>query len=445
MHSLLSFFLRQSLWFRLSDTLCLLLAFWPVTSLLPGTALFGSMAFAIVLAVFLPMRGICLEQCLVFPFWAFRYQLKLIGLYLFGLTSLILVLQVCSWALCLALIFSYLIALFVLPLGSTLVRVLFSHAFSLPQKVLVFDLCGKGEDFVGVLGRHPEWACKPLALWTIGTSADMGIFAEKRALYGDHLCLLLAERAPERVLQAARKHFSQVFVLAWEEGGLASRFAMEAQRQGCMPKTCAQNPWGMIGKRVMDIVLGSLLCVLFVPVFVLIGLAIRLESPGPVFYRHTRLGRFGREIRMLKFRTMVSNADTVLTELLARDEKQKQAWEADHKLLRDPRITRVGSLLRKFSLDELPQLVKIVCGQMSLVGPRPIVQEEIDKYGEIFAEYCQVRPGLTGLWQVSGRNKTSYEERVAYDHSYITNWSPALDIWILVRTLPVVVAGDGAY
>ena len=212
-----------------------------------------------------------------------------------------------------------------------------------------------------------------------------------------------------------------------------------------MPKTCAQNPWGMIGKRVMDIVLGSLLCVLFVPVFVLIGLAIRLESPGPVFYRHTRLGRFGREIRMLKFRTMVSNADTVLTELLARDEKQKQAWEADHKLLRDPRITRVGSLLRKLSLDELPQLVNIVCGQMSLVGPRPIVREEIDKYGEVFAEYCQVRPGLTGLWQVSGRNKTSYEERVAYDHSYITNWSPALDIWILVRTLPVVVAGDGAY
>ena len=158
-----------------------------------------------------------------------------------------------------------------------------------------------------------------------------------------------------------------------------------------------------------------------------------------------RIGRDGRLLRVYKFRTMVSDADAKLKEWLAEDAALREEWERDHKLREDPRITRMGRFLRKTSLDELPQLLNVVMGDMSLVGPRPIVVAEVKKYGAVFDEYCRVRPGLTGLWQISGRNNTTYAERVAFDHYYITNWSIWMDIWILGRTIPVVLTGYGAY
>ena len=142
---------------------------------------------------------------------------------------------------------------------------------------------------------------------------------------------------------------------------------------------------------------------------------------------------------------MAANADAVLEDWLARDPALREEWKRDHKLKHDPRVTRMGTFLRKTSLDELPQLINVVMGGMSLVGPRPIVAEEIEKYGEVYGEYCRVKPGITGLWQISGRNDTSYEERVAYDHYYINNWSVWMDLWILGRTVPVVLSGYGAY
>jgi lipopolysaccharide/colanic/teichoic acid biosynthesis glycosyltransferase len=142
---------------------------------------------------------------------------------------------------------------------------------------------------------------------------------------------------------------------------------------------------------------------------------------------------------------MVLNADAVLKQFLEKDAGLRKQWQNFHKIKNDPRITRTGAFLRKTSLDELPQLINVLTGDMSLVGPRPIVTAEVEKYGSVYAEYCRVRPGITGLWQVSGRNDTSYDERVAYDRYYIYNWSVWMDVWILCRTIPVALTGYGAY
>jgi Undecaprenyl-phosphate galactose phosphotransferase WbaP len=198
-------------------------------------------------------------------------------------------------------------------------------------------------------------------------------------------------------------------------------------------------------KRYIDIVAGVLILVAITPLLLLISLAIRIDSPGPVIYRARRVGRQGQRFDCLKFRTMHRDAERKLGALLAAHPELRDEYEATHKLRVDPRITRVGEILRRTSLDELPQLFNVLRGEMSLVGPRPIVQAEIQKYGEIYRLFTQVRPGMTGYWQVNGRSDTSYDERVEMDNFYITNWTPWLDFVILVQTVRVVFKGKGAY
>jgi Undecaprenyl-phosphate galactose phosphotransferase WbaP len=200
-----------------------------------------------------------------------------------------------------------------------------------------------------------------------------------------------------------------------------------------------------LAKRLLDLTASAGLIILLAPIFALIALAIRLTSKGPAFYRHLRHGRDGKAFRAIKFRTMVSDADRVLADYLAAHPEDLPEWGRDHKLRKDPRITAVGRWLRRSSLDELPQLINVLMGQMSLVGPRPIVNEEIPKYGRGYDLYIRVLPGLTGLWQVSGRNNTTYEERVALDEYYVHNWSVWLDLYILVRTIKTVATAEGAY
>jgi lipopolysaccharide/colanic/teichoic acid biosynthesis glycosyltransferase len=142
---------------------------------------------------------------------------------------------------------------------------------------------------------------------------------------------------------------------------------------------------------------------------------------------------------------MARDADSILMQALGKDPQLRAEWERDHKLKNDPRVTSIGRILRKTSLDELPQLWNILIGDMSVVGPRPIVKQEIAKYGDTFNDYCMVRPGLTGLWQVSGRNNTTYEERVRFDEYYVRNWSLWLDLFIIFRTIKTVAFGEGAY
>lgn len=198
-------------------------------------------------------------------------------------------------------------------------------------------------------------------------------------------------------------------------------------------------------KRCCDIFLSLLGSIITVPLALLIALCIRCDSAGPVFYTQQRLGQGGKPIKVYKFRTMVANAEAVLHDCLAQNPELAEEWKHDRKLKHDPRLTRVGRILRKTSLDELPQLWNVLTGSMSLVGPRPIVAAEKKNYGPVFEEYCLVKPGITGLWQISGRNNTTYQERVRFDHYYVSNWSVWMDIWILARTIPVVIMGQGAY
>ncbi len=198
-------------------------------------------------------------------------------------------------------------------------------------------------------------------------------------------------------------------------------------------------------KRVFDIIVAFALSLHAIPLGLLIAFAIVIDSRGPVFFRHTRIGKNNRRFRIWKFRSMVVNADEVLDAFLAEHPERRAEWERKHKLRRDPRVTRVGRLLRRTSLDELPQLWSVLSGEMSMIGPRPIVEEEIPKYGEAYGLYQQVPPGLTGLWQVSGRSDTPYPQRTELDSRYIREWSPWLDIKILLKTVLVVLGRRGAY
>jgi exopolysaccharide production protein ExoY len=188
----------------------------------------------------------------------------------------------------------------------------------------------------------------------------------------------------------------------------------------------------------------ALLLLLFAPLMIVCALLIWQRDGAPVFFAHYRVGLNGRLFRCLKFRTMLRNAEQVLGELLASDAQAREEWAREQKLESDPRITPIGHFLRRTSLDELPQLINVLRGEMSLVGPRPITVAELTKYGAVRWHYLCVRPGITGLWQVSGRNDVSYPERVALDRRYVESRSLRMDVAILLRTIKVVVARDGA-
>src|ERR1051326_7619967 len=197
-------------------------------------------------------------------------------------------------------------------------------------------------------------------------------------------------------------------------------------------------------KRLIDIVLALALGIATLPLILLIVILIKREAPGPAFYSHPRIGRGQRTIRVWKFRSMVLDGDRVLQQHLEQNPEAALEWKANQKLRDDPRVTRVGKFLRRTSLDELPQIWNVLKGEMSMVGPRPIILSEVDRYGECFSLYTQVSPGLTGLWQVSGRNDTTYDERVGLDAYYVRNWSVWLDFYLLARTAGVVIDGRGA-
>jgi Undecaprenyl-phosphate galactose phosphotransferase WbaP len=204
------------------------------------------------------------------------------------------------------------------------------------------------------------------------------------------------------------------------------------------------NPWVRRAKRVLDVFGALAIGTLVSPLLLITAVLIKLDSPGPIFFRQMRPGLHGKYFECWKFRTMYADAELALTKLLETTPHLRSEWETHHKLRDDPRITRVGRFLRKTSLDELPQLWNVLRGEMSLVGPRPILIEEISKYGEVYDLYKRMRPGMTGLWQVSGRSDTNHEERIVMAAHYVRNWSPWLDLVILARTLWSAIFGRGA-
>jgi lipopolysaccharide/colanic/teichoic acid biosynthesis glycosyltransferase len=198
-------------------------------------------------------------------------------------------------------------------------------------------------------------------------------------------------------------------------------------------------------KRALDIAVSIfILIILLLPLAVCAAL-VRISSPGPIFFRHRRIGLGGKQFFVWKFRTMYQNADQILEEHLRKCPDAKIEWLQRQKLSNDPRVTSIGRFMRRFSIDEFPQLWNVIIGDMSLIGPRPIVQAEVHRYGEAIASYYAVRPGMTGLWQVSGRSNTSYLERVRMDEQYAKKWSLALDALIFLRTFHVLLSGEGAY
>jgi Undecaprenyl-phosphate galactose phosphotransferase WbaP len=198
-------------------------------------------------------------------------------------------------------------------------------------------------------------------------------------------------------------------------------------------------------KRLFDFFLMVVCGIVGFPIMAVCALFVKLDSSGPVFYKHKRVGKDGRDLYVWKFRTMVDNADEVLEKYLIDNPSLRMEWEQNHKLKNDPRVTRFGRKLRKSSLDELPQLINIFRGEMSFVGPRPIVRDEVKYFDKVFSLYVQVLPGLSGLWQISGRSDTSYEARVSLDEYYIRHWSIWMDIYILVNTFAAVIKRRGAY
>jgi len=224
----------------------------------------------------------------------------------------------------------------------------------------------------------------------------------------------------------------------------ADEYREKAPTSEAVPSTGFSTPLGGWRKRVFDVVSALAALIFFLPAIVVIAVAIKAFSPGPLFYGHRRVGFRGRSFQCLKFRTMVVNGDEILKHYLVTNPDAAKEWTETQKLRDDPRVTPIGRLLRKSSLDELPQLINVLVGDMSLVGPRPIVTSELAHYGPHANEYLRVRPGVTGLWQISGRSDTSYAQRVRFDVAYVSNWSMRVDARIALLTVPVVMFQRGS-
>ena len=358
---------------------------------------------------------------------------------------------------------AWLLTLFLVPLTRALLRSVLARRIWWGYPVVVFGACGSARRIVEDLRRHPEVGLVPVAAFDdrpfpatmddaniplLGGIAEAAAFARREGLTRALIAIpdLDGDRLAE-ILDSHPQAFSRFYIfpeisglssLVVEPRELCNRVTLEVRRSLLLSEC-------RLAKGFMDAILGLLLGVLFLPLMALIAILIRLESPGPVLFTHRRIGRLGREFKVWKFRTMYRDGDRLLAEHFQKHPEDRFDWERDHKLRRDPRVTRLGRILRKTSLDELPQLWNVLRGNMSLVGPRPIVQEEVVKYGKSFGMYCRVIPGLTGLWQVSGRSETNYQQRVDFDTYYVRNWSPWFDIYLLMRTFLVVVKGQGAY
>lgn len=305
---------------------------------------------------------------------------------------------------------------------------------------------GLGFKVVGVM-RDERGACLNLPqVPVIGSQEEARAFVEK----GVHFLLLARDgRTPERmmpVLRAQGTLFPQVIMLADSVGN--TTFWVEALDMGGVLGLQLRHklllPSRQMMKRTMDLTLTLVGGVLILPLLLVVAAAIRMDSPGPILYRHTRVGRDGKPFQVCKFRSMYQDAEHRLREILDRDPALRAEFQQYHKLSQDPRVTRVGRFLRKSSLDELPQLWNVLKGEMSLVGPRPVTPAEIEEMGSARELILRVIPGITGFWQVSGRSNVSYAERIQMELYYVRSWSLWFDLYLLARTVSSVLMGRGA-
>jgi Undecaprenyl-phosphate galactose phosphotransferase WbaP len=350
-------------------------------------------------------------------------------------------------------------AMIVTPLLRSLVRGLFCRRPWWGIPVAVFHTGDESAEIIRELEIHPEIGLRPVVILSSPHAVrprhrlpvlDIRLAAAVRACGVERAMIALPDAGSGKLLADLEK-FESIFprlMMMHSSTALYSLTVDARQLGGCLAVEVRRDlllPLPRFTKRAIDLLVVGLTIPVVALTILVVGVLVRLESPGPVFYGHRRIGRDHSAFRIWKIRTMQVNGDEVLQDALAHDGALRDEWLRDRKLRRDPRITRVGRFLRKTSLDELPQLWNVLRGEMSLVGPRPIVEEEIATYGPNFSLYCRVTPGLTGLWQVSGRNAVSRRDRVRLDSYYVRNWSPWLDLHILARTARVVLTGQGAY
>ena len=357
---------------------------------------------------------------------------------------------------------AWMLSVVLVPLARALVRHVVAHRPWWGYPVVVLGAGKTGRMVVRALKRNPGLGFKPVAVLDDnpdkhgslegvpvvgGVELAPALAAELRVRHA----IVAMPGVPREKLLHILESYGGIFphiVLIPDLFGFSSLWVSAADLGGVLGLELRQRlllPGPRSLKRAIDLTSALLGGLLISPLLLLIAIWIKLDSRGPVFYGHTRIGQEGRRFKAWKFRSMIPNADRVLQDYLERHPELQAEWEATQKLKNDPRVTRVGRWLRKLSLDELPQLWNVIRGEMSLVGPRPIVQEELAKYGEKGVLYLKVKPGMTGLWQVSGRSETSYQERVEIDAYYVRNWSVWLDLYILARTVWVVFFGRGAY
>lgn len=300
---------------------------------------------------------------------------------------------------------------------------------------------------VGIVGDRRLLDATPDEGWYLGSWSDAPAIAEKRNVFW--AVVVPPERQSTSISSLIADYLytiPQVHVLT-ELTGLPDHWNPQ-RLDGLAGIHLQQNlmlPLPRLTKRCMDFLVAVAGGLVLMPFLCYLALAVKMSSRGPILYGHTRIGRNGRRFKAWKFRTMFQDSGAVLEQYLESNPDAKEEWDRDHKLRYDPRITRIGRFLRKTSLDEIPQLWNVICGDMSLVGPRPIVNDEVPKYGPYYALYTMVKPGITGLWQVSGRNNTTYDERVQLDAYYVRNWSPWMDIVLLFKTIRIVLFAKGAY
>ena len=335
--------------------------------------------------------------------------------------------------------------LILVPLLRSVVRSVCSPKSWWGNPVVIVGARGVTVALAAALESQPELGFKPVAILEEPRLA--AAMARDRGIR--HVILAMSEIPRETLrtfFEECGDSFSDVIVIP-DLVGFSSLWAEPRDLRGTLGLEIQQKlliPRARVLKRVIDVLLVVMFSLVALPLIVAIAASIKLTSAGPAFFGQRRYGRKGEPFMAWKFRSMAADASQALERCLAADPALREEWRKSHKLRNDPRVTRIGRFLRRTSLDELPQLWNILRGQMSFVGPRPIVAEEIARYGESYSLYKKVTPGLTGLWQVSGRNNTSYEERVSFDLYYVRNWSLWLDLHVLARTVKVVVLGDGA-
>lgn len=349
---------------------------------------------------------------------------------------------------------AWLLSIIAVPILRFLIRRLCSHFQWWGQPILILGGYKAGFTYDYIVSR-PHFGLRPIGI--VGDSGSypyLGPYEMAQSIANNNRVFWAMVAMPEQpssevldVMKTYVKHFPHVLFVASVNGlpSLWNRSFDFGRLHGICIQSNLLLPLPRFFKRVVDLAIAMVFGLICLPLIAIIALLIKLSSPGPVFYGHERIGYKGLRFKIWKFRTMFVDANIVLNQHLASDPEIRGEWKKNQKLRNDPRVTKVGRWLRKTSLDELPQLWNILLGEMSVVGPRPIVDSEIARYKESFSLYKRVVPGLTGLWQVSGRNNTTYSERVSLDSYYVMNWSPWMDIYILARTVKVVLIFEGAY